>query len=102
MTSARSKKKKKKKKLYRMNILNSRSDSSITSTTICRFEYFNESKRKKKKKKIFAHLQRTHRSNRRKPSLFRIESRVHSNLPKNQTSDSDQSIKEKKSATNNF
>lgn len=93
---------KKKKKLYRMNILNSRSDSSITSTTICRFEYFNESKRKKKKKKIFAHLQRTHRSNRRKPSLFRIESRVHSNLPKNQTSDSDQSIKEKKSATNNF
>lgn len=42
---------KKKKKLYRMNILNSRSDSSITSTTICRFEYFNESKRKKKKRK---------------------------------------------------
>lgn len=58
--------------------------------------------KEKKKKKIFAHLQRTHRSNRRKPSLFRIESRVHSNLPKNQTSDSDQSIKEKKSATNNF
>lgn len=57
--------------------------------------------KEKKKKKIFAHLQRTHRSNRGKSSL-RIESRVHSNLPKNQTSDSDQSIKEKKSATNNF
>lgn len=35
-----------------MNILNSRSDSSITSTTICRFEYFNESKRKKKKENL--------------------------------------------------
>ena len=43
---------KKKKKLYRINILNSRSDSSITSTTICRFEYFNESKRKKKKENL--------------------------------------------------